>query len=124
MEYNNKGWRRIILATDCSVKGLRAAWKNEAAFRQECIACFLLFPVALYLDITVIEKLLLLGSCILVLVAELLNSALEAVVDRVGLEHHELSGRAKDMGSAAVFVAMLWVMMVWSVVIYGRYFLV
>lgn len=124
MEYKNKGWRRIILAAGYSARGLCAAWKHEAAFRQECMACIVLFPAALYLDISIIEKLLLLGSCLLVLVVELLNSALEAVVDRVGREHHELSGRAKDMGSAAVFVAMILVIMVWGAVIYGRYFLV
>ncbi len=124
MEHKNKGWRRILKATGFSLKGLRAAWENEAAFRQECIACIGLFPAALYLDVTMVEKLLLIGCCLLVLVVELLNSALEAVVDRVGLEYHELAGRAKDIASAAVFVSLLWVIIVWGVVICGRYFIV
>lgn len=124
MRHKNKGWRRVLHATGYSVKGLRAAWVNEAAFRQESVACAILFPLALYLDVTMVEKLLLIGCCLLVLVVELLNSALEAVVDRVGLEHHELAGRAKDIASAAVFVSIVWVIIVWGVVICGRYFIV
>ena len=124
MEHKNKGWQRILKATGFSLKGLRAAWVNEAAFRQECIACLVLLPAALYLDVTMVEKLLLVSCCLLVLVVELLNSALEAVVDRVGLEYHELAGRAKDIASAAVFVSIVWAIIVWGVVICGRYFIV
>lgn len=102
------GVTRIIKATGYSLKGLKQAWKHEAAFRQE----LMLLPVVLvayWLPVSVLERLLLIG----VVVVELVNSAIEAVVDRVGTEHHELSGRAKDIGSAAVFVALVFAAVVW-----------
>jgi diacylglycerol kinase (ATP) len=87
--------------------------RNEAAFRQELMACCVLVPLALWLPLGAVEKLLLLGALALVLITEIINSAIEAVVDRVSLERHPLAGRAKDMGSAAVFVAVIWGVVVW-----------
>ncbi|WP_445496111.1 diacylglycerol kinase [Photorhabdus sp. SF281] len=121
MANQSKGLTRIIKATGYSMKGLRAAWQNEAAFRQEIIVAILAVIVAFYLNISAIERILLIGSVMLVVIVEILNSAIEAVVDRIGSEFHELSGRAKDMGSAAVFLTMLLSLIVWSTVLW-RYF--
>lgn len=96
-----------------SLDGLRAAWKHESAFRQECAAAVLLVPLGLWLGNSAIERILLVGSLLLVLITELLNSAVEAVVDRVSPDHHALSGQAKDMGSAAVLIALLLAVFVW-----------
>lgn len=112
---------RIIKATIWSLQGLRAAWLHESSFRLEIYLLALLAPLALWLGNDGVERALLLGSCLLVPMVELLNSALEAVVDRYGNEHHELVGRAKDMGSAAVFVAMLNVGVVWALVLLPRW---
>jgi len=92
-------------ATKWSLAGLKAAWQYEQAFRIEVVASLVIVPLAFYVGETHVEKLLLCASWLWVLVVELLNSAVEAVVDRVGTEHHELSGRAKDLGSAAVFLS-------------------
>ncbi len=100
-----------------SLQGLRAAWLHESSFRLEVYLLALLAPLALWLGDSGIERALLLGSCLLVLALELLNSAIEAVIGRYGDERHELAGRAKDMGSAAVFVAMLNVVTVWALVL-------
>lgn len=113
---------RIIKATIWSLQGLRAAWLHESSFRLEVYLLAVLAPLALWLGSDGVERALLLGSCLLVPMVELLNSALEAVVDRYGNEHHELVGRAKDMGSAAVFVAMLIVGVVWALVLLPRWF--
>jgi diacylglycerol kinase (ATP) len=112
------GLRRIWNAFFYSMNGLAAAWKFESAFRQECTLALLLVPVALWLAETPLEVALLTGSLIIVIVTELLNSAIEAVVDRVGSAPHTLSGQAKDMGSAAVLLALLLVVIVWSCVIW------
>ena len=114
----NTGISRIIKATGYSWAGLRAAFRHEAAFRQELALCLVLVPVAIWLGQTGVEQALLIGSLLLVLIVELLNSALEAVVDRFGGEQHELSGRAKDIGSAAVFIALLTVIAVWGLVLF------
>ncbi|MGB5396784.1 MAG: diacylglycerol kinase [Gammaproteobacteria bacterium] len=111
------GLRRIINAAGYSWKGIKAAYTSEAAFRQEAWCCIVLVPVALYFANSLPDKLLLIASLLLVLVVELLNSALEAVVDRVGAEHHPLSGRAKDMGSAAVLFAIVIAVLVWIAVL-------
>ncbi|EQB99967.1 diacylglycerol kinase [Photorhabdus temperata] len=121
MANQSKGLTRIIKATVYSMKGLRAAWQNEAAFRQEIIISILAVIVAFYLDISAIERILLIGSVMLVVIVEILNSAIEAVVDRISSEFHELSGRAKDMGSAAVFLTMMLSLIVWSTILW-RYF--
>ncbi|WP_241649632.1 diacylglycerol kinase [Rosenbergiella collisarenosi] len=107
------GWRRIVNAAGYSWKGYKAAWQNEAAFRQETLLALLGTIIALFLPVSLLAKLVLIGSMIAVIVVELLNSAIEAVVDRFGGEWHTLSGRAKDMGSAAVLLALLWSLVVW-----------
>ena len=112
---------RIIKATIWSMQGLRAAWLHESSFRLEIYLLAVLAPLALWLGDTGVERALMLGSCLLVPLVELLNSALEAVIDRFGNEHHELVGRAKDMGSAAVFVAMLNVGVVWALILLPRW---
>lgn len=116
-----RGPRQIARALIWSAKGLRAAWAHEASFRLEGYLFVILFPTGLWLGQGAIEKSLLCGSLLLVLSAELLNSAVEAVVDKVSPEFHELAGRAKDMGSAAVFLLMLNVMLCWGLVLWQRF---
>ncbi len=116
-----RGPARMLKATVWSLQGLRAAWLHESSFRLEVYVLALLAPLALWLGETGLERALLLGCCLLVLAAELLNSAIEAVIERYGPEHHELAGRAKDMGSAAVFVLMLNVLLVWGLVLLPRW---
>ena len=113
------GVTRIINATGYSIKGLKSAWINEAAFRQELMLILLLMPLAFWLGDTLNQILLLIVISWLVVIVEILNSAIEAVVDRVGSEHHELSGRAKDLGSAAVFIALGLNALVWGALV-GR----
>lgn len=122
MKPGHSGFRRILLAARFSALGFRQAWQHEAAFRQELVATLLLLPVALWLGRSSMESALLIGVCLFVMVVEILNSAVEVVVDRIGPEHHELSGRAKDYGSAAVFISLVMVALVWGVVIYERFF--
>ena len=117
----NTGFRRIVNATFFSIAGLRAAWVNEAAFRQETLLCVVLIPTALWLGHTAVERSLLIGTCLVVLIVELLNSGLEAIVDRVGPEHHRLSGQAKDLGSAAVLVSLVLVGVVWGLIAWSRF---
>lgn len=112
--------RRIVNATGYSLQGLRAAWRHEAAFRQECVVAALLVPCAFWLGENLAQTALLLAVLGLVLVVELLNSAVEATVDRIGTERHPLAGRAKDMGSAAVFVSLLLAAVVWALVLIGK----
>ena len=115
------GISRIIDATTYSKKGFIAAWKNEAAFRQEACLLAIMSPLAFWLGESAVEQAILLASCLLVVIVELLNSAIEAVVDRIGPEHHELSGRAKDMGSAAVFVSLVIVIICWGLMAWQRF---
>ena len=112
------GLARLLAATRYSLDGLRAAWSLEAAFRQELALCAVLVPIALWLPVSRLESLALVGALALLLIVELLNSALEAVVDRVGVERHPLSKRAKDIGSAAVMVALMLVATTWAVVLW------
>jgi diacylglycerol kinase (ATP) len=112
----SRGPMRAIKAAQYSWQGLSAAFKNEEAFRQELTLCLILAPVAFWLGETGLEKAVMIGTLILVLITELLNSAVEAVVDRVGTEHHELSGRAKDIGSAAVMLSLLNVPICWGII--------
>lgn len=111
------GLGRIVQALGFSLQGLRAAWQHEAAFRQEILVAVLLVPLGLWLGTNGVERALLVGSWLLVMVVELLNSAIEAVVDRIGPESHELSGRAKDAGSAAVLGAIVFAVLVWALVL-------
>ena len=112
---------RILLATKWSIQGLRAAWLYESSFRLEVYLMVVLAPLGLWLGQTGVERVLLVGSGLLVLSIELLNSAIEAVIERYGAEHHELAGRAKDMGSAAVFVLMMNVLLTWGLILGPRY---
>ena len=112
---------RILLATKWSLQGLRAAWLHESSFRLEVYVLAVLGPLGLWLGQTGVERILLVGSGVLVLSIELLNSAIEAVIERYGAEDHELAGRAKDMGSAAVFVLMLNVALTWALILGPRY---
>jgi len=112
------GIKRVINATGYSLKGLKASFKHEAAFRQELLLAVLLLPLAIYFGEDGVERAVMIGSLFLVLIVELLNSAVETVVDRFGDEYHTLSGRAKDIGSAAVFVSLVNVAVVWLVIIF------
>jgi diacylglycerol kinase (ATP) len=113
--------RRIARAAGYSAAGLKAAVRGETAFRQELALCVVLAPLGLWLGRDGVERALLLGSLLLVLVIELLNSAIEAAINRIGAERNELSGLAKDLGSAAVFVALLIVLTVWGLVLADRF---
>lgn len=113
----NKGLKRIVKAMRYSWQGFTAAYQHEEAFRQELLLSIILLPIGFLLGETGIEKALLIGSVLLLPLVEIINSALEAVVDRFGEEHHELSGRAKDMGSAAVFLAIVNMITIWVLVL-------
>ena len=113
------GLRRVRNALFYSMAGFAAAFKYEDAFRQEVVLAALLIPLAFFLSASNIGRALMVGSVLLVLIVELLNSALEATVDRVSIENHPLAKRAKDIGSAAVFVALLNVVVVWCLVLLG-----
>ncbi|AZG73752.1 diacylglycerol kinase [Shewanella livingstonensis] len=119
---NNHGLKRIFRATGFSMKGLISAWRGEAAFRQETALACLMLPIALLLDISAIERILLIMTLLIVLIVELLNSAIEAVVDRVGDEIHPLSGQAKDIASAAVFISLVMCAVTWGIVIWPLLF--
>ena len=116
-----RGPAGIWRATVWSLQGLRAAWLHESSFRLEVYLFLVLGPLGALLGDTGVERALLVGSCLLVMAMELMNSAMEAVIERYGAEHHELAGRAKDMGSAAVFVLMMNVILVWALVLGPRY---
>lgn len=122
-EFKSKsGLKRIFSAFFYSLDGLKSAWKYEHAFRQE-VGLFLLGTViALLLPFSALEKLLLIGMLLLILIVELINSAVEAVVDRVSLDYHPLSKNAKDIGSAAVLLTCLLTAAAWATVIYSRFF--
>jgi len=105
--------KRLLLAFGYSCQGLLATFRHEAAFRLELVSFALLLPLALLLDVTRLDRVLMIASLLLVMVVELINSALESMVDRVGHDRHELSGRAKDQGSAAVLVAVVLAIWVW-----------
>ena len=119
---NGTGLGRIIKAARCSMQGFAASWQHESAFRQESVLALLSVPAAAWLATSLSQFALLVSVWCLVLVVELLNSAIESLTDRVSLERHELSGRAKDMGSAAVFVSLVIVALVWGAAIYERFF--
>ena len=121
MKPGKTGLARIIDATRYSWLGLSAAVKHEAAFRQELFLCLILIPASFWLGQTAVEYALLIGSLLLILIVEILNSAIEAVVDRFGDEIHELAGRAKDMGSAAVMLALLNVVVIWGLIAYTKF---
>lgn len=117
MKPSKTGFAHLMAATGYSAKGIKAALRHEAAFRQECVLAVLLIPLALVLPLAGVWQVLMIASLLLVMIVELLNSAIEAVVDLVSPDAHELAGRAKDMGSAAVMGALLLAGMVWLVAI-------
>ncbi|QWF15921.1 diacylglycerol kinase [Lysobacter capsici] len=121
-EYGHKprGPGRILKAATWSFQGLRAAWLHESSFRLEVYMFVVLAPIGWYFGQTGVERSLLIGSILLVLSVELLNSAVEAVIERYGPEFHELAGRAKDMGSAAVFVLLMNVLLTWAAILGPR----
>lgn len=116
---NRRGIWRLVDAVNYSRKGLVACYRAEAAFRQEVGLCLLLVPLAFWLSESAVERSLLIGSLLLVLIVELLNSCVEAVVDRSGHEFHELAGRAKDMGSAAVLISLVNAALIWILLIFS-----
>jgi diacylglycerol kinase (ATP) len=110
---NNVGIRRLINALRWTGRGFRSTFEHEEAFRQEIYLCLIMVPLGLWLGDTGVERAMLAGPLLVVLIVELINSAVESVVDRIGTDRHELSGRAKDQGSAAVFVALMLVALCW-----------
>lgn len=122
-EFKSKsGFKRIFSALFYSIDGLRTAWRHEHAFRQELMVALPGIVIALLLPVTRLEKLALIAVLVMVLVVELLNSAIEAVVDRVSLDRHALSKNAKDLGSAAVLLSFLLAVVTWGVVLYPLVF--
>jgi diacylglycerol kinase (ATP) len=121
MKQQRTGLKRLVSAFFFSVAGIRAALQNEAAFRQECALTLILAPVGWWLGQTAVERVLLIGSLLLVLIVELLNSSLEASVDRVGTDYDPLAGRAKDLGSAAVLVSLVLTLLVWVLIGWERF---
>lgn len=120
MSRNNVGpIEHLINATRYSVKGLRYAWANEAAFRYEIYVLVVALPAAWFVGKGAVERALMIGSVLLVVVVELINSAIETTVDRVSKDHHELSGHAKDLASAAVFVSIVLAATVWLILLFG-----
>ena len=113
------GLRRVINAFGYSIDGLGSAIRNEPAFRQELVLAAVLIPVALFVDASGVERAVMIASVLIVLIVELLNSAVEAAVDRVSLDDHLLAKRAKDMGSAAVLLALVNLVAVWVSILFG-----
>ncbi|PHS71617.1 MAG: diacylglycerol kinase [Methylophaga sp.] len=113
----NTGIKRLLYASIYSWQGFRAALTNEAAFRQEFIVVILLGSLSFFLDISIYERLAMIISLVLILIIEILNSAIECIVDRVGTEHHDLSGRAKDYGSFAVFLSLFIAITIWITIL-------
>lgn len=119
MKKSGSGFNRLMNAFGWSMAGFKAAWRHEKAFQQELILCCVLMPIGIWFGKNGVERALLLGALLLVLALELLNSAIEAVVDRIGAERHPLAGRAKDMGSAAVLVALVNAALVWGFILFS-----
>lgn len=114
---NQKGLKRIVNAFFFSIAGFKATWEHEEAFRQEVFLFIVTAPLAFWVTDNHIEQVLLIGSVVTVLLVELLNSAVEAAIDRIGFEHHELSGRAKDIGSAAVMLSLSLAALTWALIL-------
>ena len=119
---SKSGLKRIFSAFFYSIDGFKAAWRHEHAFRQELFLAVIGTAVALFLPVSAFQKLVLVVVLLLVLIVELVNSAIEAIVDRISLERHPLSKNAKDFGSAAVFMACALALMTWSVVLFNRFY--
>lgn len=119
---NENIFRHIQNALIYSWDGFKAAWDNEKSFRTEVIVIALMIPVGIWIGETAVQWAMLIGSSLLVLITELLNSAVEKVVDRISMEQHTLSKQAKDLGSAAAAVSMLTAVIVWALIVYERFF--
>lgn len=117
-----RGLKRLLAATGFSLTGIRTAWQSEEAFRQEVLLAAVLLPAAWFLGTTPVERVLLAATVLLVLIVELLNTAVEYTVDRIGTDHNELSGRAKDIGSAAVLLSLLLWALTWGSFAWERLF--
>ena len=115
-----QGWKRMFSTIRYSISGLKAAWRYEESFRQQSFVALLALPMSFFLARNWVEYVLLLGSLVFVLIIELLNSSLETIVDRISTEHHELSGRAKDLGSAAAMLVMLMAGFIWGTLLIMR----
>ena len=118
--YKPRGFTRILRAFGSSMRGLSGAYREEAAFRQELALAAIVIPLGLWLGHGPIERALLVAPVFVILIVELLNSAIEATVDRIGLERHKLAGLAKDIGSAAVLMSFVLLTVVWLIVLFGR----
>ena len=118
MKNHHTGFRRLISAAHYSKQGYLSSWRSEAAIRQEMVALIFLLPFALWVDVTAAERAILILSLLLVLVVELLNTGIETVVDRIGADYHELSGNAKDVGSAAVLTMLVAAAVVWAIILF------
>ena len=112
------GFARVVSAWRYSLSGLAGAWRTEGAFRQEVIGAAILIPIACFIPVPVLHRALLIASVLMVIVVELLNSAMEAAIDRISLDRHPLSKKAKDTGSAAVLVSIVIAMLVWAGVLF------
>ena len=121
MKPGETGLRRIISAAKYSAKGIKFAWKHEAAFRQEIFLGIFMIPAGFWLGGNAVEQSLLVGTCLIVLIIEILNTGIEAVVDRVGDEYHKLAGSAKDLGSAAVLLTLILTLVIWGLILSERY---
>lgn len=117
MSWFDRNLRRLWWATRYSIAGLQMAWRHEQAFRQETVILIIVIPAALWLGKNGVERAALIGSWLLVMIVELINTAIEAVVDRIGPERHELAGRAKDLGSAGVFCSIALAIAVWLIIL-------
>ena len=120
--HNVRGWGRVVRAFGYSMKGFKACFELEEAFRQEIFLLIPLVPLGLWLGGSPVERAMLVGSLLIVPIVELLNSAIEANVDRIGLERHELSGRAKDIASAAVFSSIAFCVVIWAIILLPKWF--
>jgi diacylglycerol kinase (ATP) len=118
----NRGFKRLVNAFYYSMAGFKATWINEEAFRQEILVGIIVVPAGFFIGETGTQRAILIGSYLVIPLVELLNSAIEAVVDRVGMERHELSGRAKDIGSASVFLSICTAVIMWALIIWERFF--
>jgi len=119
---NGSGFSRLIKASYCSYKGFKAAFKYESAFRQELLLSIFLFPFSFYLSQSNLHLIMLIASLLFLLFTEIINSALEALADKITLEHDELIGRAKDLGSAGVFIGLILLWLIWGEAIYTKFY--
>ncbi|MDX1705893.1 diacylglycerol kinase [Pseudidiomarina sp.] len=118
MKPKQQGLMRIVRAAANSARGMRAAWQSEAAVRQDVILVIVLLPLAMLAPVSPVERALMIFSLILLIIVELLNSAIEAAIDRIGAERHELSGKAKDIASAAVSFALINIAVTWLIILW------